>query len=46
MMHDSMLKKLDQLQKRIKEIETLLLDPETTNDIDKYTLLNNIFALL
>ena len=43
-MHDSMLKKLDQLQKRIKEIETLLLDPETTKDIDKYTLLNKEFA--
>ena len=43
-MHDSMLKKLDQLQKRIKEIETLLLDPETTKDISKYTLLNKEFA--
>ena len=38
-MHDSMLKKLDQLKERIKEIETLLLDPETTKDINKYTLL-------
>ena len=39
-----MLKKLDQLQKRIKEIETLLVNPETTKDIDKYTLLNKEFA--
>ena len=44
MMHDSMLKKLDQLQKRIKEIETLLLDSETIKNIDKYTLLNKEFA--
>ncbi len=43
-MHDSMLKKLDQLQKRIKEIETLLLDSETIKNIDKYTLLNKEFA--
>ncbi len=43
-MHDSMLKKLEQLQKRIKEIETLLVDPETMKDIDKYTLLNKEFA--
>ena len=43
-MHDSMLKKLDQLQKRIIEIENLLLDPETIKDIDKYTLLNKEFA--
>ena len=39
-----MLKKLDQLQKRIIEIENLLLDPETIKDIDKYTLLNKEFA--
>ena len=37
-MHNSMLNKLDQLQNRISEIETLLVDSETVKDIDKYTL--------
>ena len=32
-MHDSMMKKLDQLQIRAKEIENLLLDSETLKDI-------------
>ena len=36
-MHDSMLKKLDQLQDRINEIQDLLLDPKTIEDIDEYT---------
>tara|TARA_B100001063_G_scaffold137758_1_gene128730 strand:- start:501 stop:1586 length:1086 start_codon:yes stop_codon:yes gene_type:complete len=45
-MHDSMLKKLDQLQNRINEIQDLLLDPKTIEDIDKYTLLNKEFAEL
>ena len=45
-MHNSMLKKLDQLQKRIEEIESLLVDSETVKDIDKYTLLNKEFAEL
>ena len=45
-MHNSMLKKLDQLQKRIEEIESLLVDSETLKDIDKYTLLNKEFAEL
>ena len=39
-MHDSMMKKLDQLQIRVKEIENLLLDSETLKDIENYTLLN------
>ena len=30
-----MLKKLDQLQNRISEIESLLVDSETVKDIDK-----------
>ena len=45
-MHDSMLKKLDQLQNRINEIETLLVDPETVKDIEKYTQLNKEFSEL
>ena len=45
-MHNSMLNKLDQLQNRISEIETLLVDSETVKDIDKYTLLNKEFAEL
>ena len=45
-MHNSMLIKLDQLQKRIEEIESLLVDSETVKDIDKYTLLNKEFAEL
>ena len=36
-MHDSMLKKLDQLQNRINEIQDLLLDSKTIEDIDKIT---------
>ena len=39
-MHDSMFKKLDQLENRINEIQDLLLDSETVKDIEKYTLLN------
>ena len=45
-MHDSMLKKLDQLQDRINEIQDLLLDPKTIEDIDEYTLLNKEFSEL
>ena len=45
-MHDSMLKKLDQLQNRINEIQDLLLDSKTIEDIDKYTLLNKEFSEL
>jgi len=45
-MHNSMLNKLDQLQKRIEEIESLLVDSDTVKDIDKYTLLNKEFAEL
>ena len=45
-MHNSMLKKLDQLKKRIEEIESLLVDSETVKDIDKYKLLNKEFAEL
>ena len=45
-MHDSMLKKLDQLQNRINEIESLLVDSETVKDIDKYTQLNKEFSEL
>ena len=41
-----MLKKLDQLQNRIGEIESLLVDSETVKDIEKYTLLNKEFAEL
>ena len=43
-MHKSMLNKLDQLQNRIDEIESLLVDSETVKDIEKYTLLNKEFA--
>ena len=45
-MHDSMMKKLDQLQIRVKEIENLLLDSETLKDIENYTLLNKDFSEL
>ena len=45
-MHNSMLNKLDQLQNRINEIESLLVDSETVKDIEKYTLLNKEFAEL
>ena len=45
-MHNSMLNKLDQLKKRIEEIESLLVDSETVKDIDKYKLLNKEFAEL
>ena len=41
-----MLKKLDQLQNRINEIQDLLLDPKTIEDIDEYTLLNKEFSEL
>ena len=41
-----MLNKLDQLQKRIEEIESLLVDSETVKDIEKYKLLNKEFAEL
>ena len=41
-----MLKKLDQLQNRINEIESLLVDSETVKDIDKYTQLNKEFSEL
>ena len=41
-----MLKKLDQLQNRISEIESLLVDSETVKDIDKYTQLNKEFSEL
>ena len=43
-MHDSMFKKLDQLENRINEIQNLLLDSETVKDIEKYTLLNKEFS--
>ena len=45
-MHDSMLKKLEQLQNRINEIQDLLLDSKTIEDIEKYTLLNKEFSEL
>ena len=45
-MHNSMLNKLDQLQKRIEEIESLLVDSETVKDIEKYKFLNKEFAEL
>ena len=45
-MHDSMLKKLDQLQNRINEIQDILLDSKTIKDIDEYTLLNKEFSEL
>ena len=41
-----MLKKLYQLQNRINEIESLLVDSETVKDIDKYTQLNKEFSEL
>ena len=41
-----MLKKLDQLQNRINEIQDLLLDSKTIEDIEKYTLLNKEFSEL
>ena len=43
-MHDSMFKKLNQLENRINEIQDLLLDSETVKDIEKYTLLNKEFS--
>ena len=43
-MHDSMLRKLDQLQERINEIQNLLVDSDTVKDIEKYTLLNKEFS--
>ena len=43
-MHESMFKKLDQLENRINEIQDLLLDAETVKDIEKYTLLNKEFS--
>ena len=43
-MHDSMFKKLDQLENRINEIQDLLLDSETVKDIEKNTLLNKEFS--
>ena len=43
-MHDSMLKKLDQLRTRISEIEKSLVDPDIVKDIDKYTQLNKEFS--
>ena len=45
-MHNSMIKKLEQLQNRIHEIENLLVDPETVKDIEKYTQLNKEFSEL
>ena len=45
-MHNSMIKKLDQLQNRIHEIESFLVDPETVKDIEKYTQLNKEFSEL
>ena len=45
-MHNSMIKKLDQLQSRIHEIESFLVDPETVKDIEKYTQLNKEFSEL
>jgi peptide chain release factor 1 len=45
-MHDSMLRKLDQLQERIIEIQNLLVDSDTVKDIEKYTLLNKEFSEL
>ena len=43
-MHDSMFKKLDQLENRINEIQDLLIDSETVKAIEKYTLLNKEFS--
>ena len=45
-MHDSMHRKLDQLQERINEIQNLLVDSDTVKDIEKYTLLNKEFSEL
>jgi len=45
-MHDSMLRKLDQLQERINEIQNLLVDSDTVKDIEKYTFLNKEFSEL
>ena len=45
-MHDSMIKKLDQLQNRINEIQELLVDSKTIEDIERYTLLNKEFSEL
>ena len=45
-MHDSMLKKLDQLKNRLNEIEGLLVNPETVKDIEQYTQLNKEFSEL
>ena len=45
-MHDSMIMKLDQLQNRINEIQELLMDPRTIEDIERYTLLNKEFSEL
>ena len=45
-MHNSMIKKLEQLQNRIHEIENFLVDPETVKDIEKYTQLNKEFSEL
>ena len=43
-MHESMTLKLEKLQDRLSEIETLLIDSETVKDIENYTLLNKEFA--
>ena len=43
-MHDSMLRKLDQLRTRINQIENSLVDPDIVKDIDKYTQLNKEFS--
>ena len=45
-MHDSMLRKLDQLQERINEVQNLLVDSDTVKDIEKYTFLNKEFSEL
>ena len=44
MMHDSMTKKLDMLIDRQAEIQNLLIQPETSNDINLLTELNKEFA--
>ena len=43
-MHDSMLIKLERLQNRLTEIESLLIDSDTLKDMDNYTLLNKEFS--
>ena len=43
-MHDSMTKKLDMLIDRQAEIQNLLIQPETSNDINLLTELNKEFA--